>query len=329
MYVSTSRAADGTASVGGYAFDGATQVLDDFRLDLVRGGATVASATGPGFVRLAPAALAAGDALVLTDVTTAASRTATFTGQPTLSAPGCGAAGFSGTREDGSTVDVSAGLGADSVPTVQLFGAGTSFAGSFAKALRTGWSVQAAQARVIDAGFTVFDAVGAVVGGTCPGVAPAAPVVVAPAPVVVAPAPVAVPAAVTDAVPPTASLTMPVLFSRPALAYKALIGGKLTGALTVDEPGSVTQTLYLDDGATLPKATAAADRKKAATVLGTVATKVKAAGTVPVTIKVSKKGRARLRVGQTKLALVTVVRDAAGNARTLPARRFAVLRLKR
>jgi hypothetical protein len=50
---------------------------------------------------------------------------------------------------------------------------------------------------------------------------------------------------------------------------------------------------------------------------------------VKVTIKVSKKGRSRLRAArQTKLALVTTVRDKAGNVRVLAPTRFTVKRVK-
>jgi hypothetical protein len=317
MYVSTARAADGTVSVSGYAFDGTTQILDGFRLDLVRGGMTVATDQAPSFVALTPATLEPGDQLVLTDVVTAATRTATFTGDPTLSAPACGAAAFSGTRDEGSTVDVSANLGAESVPTVQRFGAGTTFSGSFVTPLSTGWVVQAAQARAIDAGFTVFDAVSAVVGGTCPVVGtttPPAPVVPAPAPVP-APEPEA-PAAPAPAPAPVADTLAPVgratIRTTPAAAYKALLAGTFTASVTVNEPGTITQTL-------------AAGK----TVLAKASKATAKAGAVTLKLKLSASGRRRLaKAVTTKLTLTTKVRDAAGNARTLPVRRFTAKRVR-
>ncbi|HWI70886.1 MAG TPA: hypothetical protein VNT55_02955 [Baekduia sp.] len=309
MYVSTAREADGSASVSAYAFDGVTQVMDTFRLDVVRsGGPVVATDTQPGFVMVTPA-LEVGDELVLTDTTTSATRTVVYTGQPALVAPACGAASFSGTREDGSTVDVSSG----GVATVQFFGAGTTFAGAFSHGLAAGATVKVSQARAIDPAFTVFDAVSAVVGDACPvaetpkqtttvpAAAPAASAA-APAPVV----PVVTPP-VADTVAPAGRATVRTPLKS---AYQALVGGTFSSAVAVSEPARITQTL-------------AAGK----TVLGTGTATAAKPGTVTVRVKLSKNGRRRLvRAKTITLVLTTVLRDAAGNARTLPARRFVVKR---
>jgi hypothetical protein len=308
MYVSTARAADGTASVSAYAVDGTTQIFDTFQLDVVRGGVVVATDTQPGFVLLTPA-LEVGDELKLTDTTTPATRTVTYTGRPTLVAPACGAAAFSGTREEGSTVDVSS----DGVPTVQLFGAGTTFAGSFSRALTAGATVEASQARAIDPAFTVFDAVSAVVGSACPvpetpkqtTTVPPPPAAPAPAaPVPAPPVPAVVPA--PDTVAPVGRATVRAVKS----PYRALLAGTFSSTVALSEAGTIRQTL-------------AAGR----TVLGTATAAAARPGTYTLRIKLSKNGRRRLvKLKTAKLTLTTVLRDAAGNARTLPARHVTVRR---
>jgi hypothetical protein len=180
------------------------------------------------------------------------------------------------------------------------------------------------------AGVTVFNDIQRPVG-TC---APAGPGTPTPAPVVVVRVPAApVPqlAPIKDTILPGGRLTLPALLKKPTAAFRALLGGKFTDSVLVSEPGTVTQTLYLDDGAKLPKATAtaAAAKKKKLTVVGQGRATVKRSGAVKVTIKVSKKGRSRLRAArQVKLALVTVVRDRAGNVRVLAPARFTVKRVK-
>jgi hypothetical protein len=320
MYVSTARAVDGTASVSGYAFDGATQIQDSFQLDLVRGGTTVATTQAPNFVLITPAALLPGDQIVLTDTATSMARTATFTGNPTLTAPSCGTAAFSGARDGGSTVDIKADMGAETVPTVQRFGPGTTYSGSFSKALTTGWTVQASQGRVIDADFTVFDAVSATVGGTCPVVTP--PVEPSPEPPA-QPAPIVPPAPVADPAPPAppvASAPAPVdtvaplgrltVRTKPAAAYKALIAGTFTVSVTVNEPGTIAQSLV-----------------SGKTTLAKTSKTLTKAGTVTLRLALSKSGRRRLaKAKSTKLTLMTRVRDAAGNVGTLSSRRFTATR---
>jgi hypothetical protein len=314
MYVSTARAANGTASVSGYALDGTTQIEHTFKLDLVRGGVTAATAQAPNFVLITPAALLPGDEIMLTDTTTAVTRTATFTGNPTLTAPSCGTSAFNGARDEGSTVDIKASMGAETVPTVQRFGPGASYSGSFSKTLTTGWTVQASQGRVIDVDFTVFDAVSATIG-TCPVVTPpvkppAPAPIAAPAPVADptprAPAPPAAPAPI-DTVAPLGRLT---IRTKPAAAYKALIAGTFTVSVTVNEPGTITESL-VSGKTTLAKASKTLTK----------------AGTVTLRLALSESGRRRLaKAKSTKLTLMTHVRDVAGNVRTLSSRRFTATR---
>ena len=260
-----------------------------------------------------------GDEIVLTDTTTMVTRTAAFTGNPTLTAPSCGTSAFSGARDEGSTVDIKASMGAETVPTVQRFGPGTTYSGSFSKTLTAGWTVQASQGRVIAADFTVFDAVSATVGGTCPVVTPPEepPVpetpIVPPAPDALV-APPAPPAPVPPAAPAPADTVAPLgrlsIRTKPAAAYKALIAGTFTVAVTVNEPGTITESL-VSGKTTLAKASKTLTK----------------AGTVTLRLGLSKSGRRRLAGAKsTKLTLMTRVRDVAGNARTLSARRFTATR---
>ncbi|HEV7495531.1 hypothetical protein [Baekduia sp.] len=320
MYVSTARAVDGTVSISGYALDGTTQIQDGFQLDLIRGGVTVDTTQAPDFVLLTPSSLLPGDEIVLTDTTTSATHTATFTGNPTLTAPSCGTSAFSGARDEGATVDVSASMGAESVPTVQRFGAGITYSGSFAKALTTGWTVQASQGRVIDAEFTVFDALSAVVGGTCPVVtppedppAPPAPAPVLPTPPVPDPTP---PASVPSGVPAPADSVAPLgrltVRTKPTAAYKALVAGTFTVSVTVNEPGTVTERLV-----------------SGKTTVATASKSAKKAGAVTLRLALSKSGRRRLaRSKSTTLTLTTRLRDTAGNVRTLSPRRLTATRAR-
>lgn len=320
MYVSTARAVDGTASVSGYALDGTTQIQDGFQLDLVRGGVAVATTQAPDFVLITPPSLLPGDEIVFTDTTTSATHTATFTGNPTLTAPSCGTSAFSGARDEGATVDVSASMGSETVPTVQRFGPGTTYSGSFAKALTTGWTVQAAQGRVIDAEFTVFDALSVVVGGTCPVLtppqdppAPPAPAPVLPAPPVAEPAP---PASVPSGLPALADTVAPLgrltVRTKPAAAYKALVAGTFIVSVTVNEPGTITERLLAGK-----------------TTIATASKSVKKAGAVTLRLTLSKSGRRRLALSKSAtLTLTTRLRDTAGNVRALSPRRFTATRAR-
>jgi hypothetical protein len=329
MYVSTSSAIDAggaaTGHVEGYAVVSGASVSDTFQLDVKRGGVVVATGSGVGYVQLTPFLVAAGDELVLTDVTTTESHSATYTGAPALDASVCGAAAtFSGLRDAGATASVSAALtyGAadarnDVVPAVKVAAGGATFSGSFAKPLTSAWAVTAQEGRSIDAGFSVFSDITRPVGD-CPPV----PVADSPPPVP-APAAPAPPAPVPDLLAPGGKLGALKLTG----ALKALLAGTFADVVTITEPGTVTQTLYLDDGAPLPKATAAAAAAKKPTVLATGRAVAGKPGTVAVKVKLSNKGKTHFKRRTTaKVALVTVVTDRAGNARVLAPKRFIVRR---
>jgi hypothetical protein len=97
--------------------------------------------------------------------------------------------------------------------------------------------------------------------------------------------------------------------------------GKLSNTVVVNEPATVRQGLYLDDGSA-PRALPAAKRKPK--LLGSGSATTARAGRVKVTIKVNAKGRKAFRRGKVRVVLLTSLVDQAGNRRALPARRFTV-----
>ncbi len=347
LYVSTWTDLSGTGAViAGYGYDpdDPAQQEHTFRVDLARAGAVIATATGQGIAAIPDVPVAADDQVTVTDVDTGISRTVPITGRPTLSDAVCGTpTAFSGTRDAGSTVWVSAALddGASARTNVnrvrqQTFsGRGTTFSGSFGITLSPSWVALVSEGRSFVSGVTVFNDVQRRVG-TCPAPGPG------PIPGPGTPGPVGVPtpaspapfvAPIKDIILPSARLTLPASLKRPTAAFRALLGGKFIDSLVVSEAGTVTQTLYLDDGAKLPKASAvlaaAAAKKKEATVVGQGRATVAKSGVIKVTVTLSKKGRSRLRAArQTRLALVTVVRDKAGNTRVLAPTRLTVKRVK-
>jgi hypothetical protein len=117
---------------------------------------------------------------------------------------------------------------------------------------------------------------------------------------------VVVPVPVADTVAPAGRATVRTVKS----VYKALLAGTFASSVVVGEPGTITQTL-------------AAGK----TVVGTGRASVTRPGTFTVRVKVSKSGRRRLaKAKTTRLTLTTVLRDAAGNGRTLPVQRLVVRR---
>jgi hypothetical protein len=346
LYVATwtdtsgAAGADAGAEIDGYGFGDGLGEGDTYKVDLVRAGATIATATAPGFAMISGVPVVAGDQVTVTNVDAGLSQTVPITGQPTLSNTVCGTpTTFSGTRDAGSTLWVSASLddgtsartNVNRVRRQTFFGAGTTFSGSFNIMLSPSWSVYVSEARSFASGVTVFNDIQRPVG-TCagggPGPKPGSPVsVIVQGPS--SPAPSLTPA--KDTILPNARLVLPASLKKPTAAFRALLGGKFTNSLVVSEPGTVTQTLYLDDGAKLPKARAvlAAAKRKKATVVGQGRATVTKSSVVKVTVKLSKKGRSRLRAArQTKLALVTTLRDKAGNTRVLAPTRLTVKRVK-
>lgn len=310
-YVATDRAAGGGATVSGYAVDGTTQVMDDLELSVERGGVAVAGDSGHAFVQLSALSLVAGDTLVLTDTTTSVVRTTTFTGLPTLVAPACDAASFGGVRAAGTSVSVSS----PGVAAVTVSGPGASLASAFSAPLAAGATVKASAMRAVDATFTVFDSVSAVVGA-CPAPEVPAPTVPTPPPaataspaVPAAPAAVALPApAPVDTLAPAGKTTLPARTS--AALYRALRAGTFASSVSVSEPATIRQTLALGT-----------------TTLATTSRTATRAGAFSITFKLSATALRRLAAARTaRLTLKTTLRDAAGNARALPSRTLVARR---
>jgi hypothetical protein len=324
-YVSYQTAIDDHGVVSGYVGAG-NDTTHEVRVDVVRNGGVVASSTNfrGAFLELVPQT---GDQLVLTDTADGTSRSATVDGTPTFDGTVCGTtSSFSGDRAADGTTDVAASVyygrydQRNRFLTGTVTTAGTRFSGTFTEPIGPNYYVSVDQTRKPAPDFTVYSSYSRPVGSTCP-----APAVVA--------TPAAAPAApVADTTKPGGTLLSPAFLSSRSSAYRALLKGVLTSSVSITEPGLVEQTLYLDDGAKLPTATAAAKKAKKAkklTVLGKGRTFASKAGKLSVSVKLSKAGKATVRKAKAKpikLALVTTVRDLSGNTRTLPVKRFVAKR---
>ncbi|WP_196809081.1 hypothetical protein [Conexibacter woesei] len=315
MFVSSSVGADGAGHVEGYAVDLSlatpATINDNLTLDVQRGGVSAGSASGVGYAALPSLALVAGDVVTLTDVDTTEGHSFAYTGAPALALDGLCGGKFTGVRDEGASVSVSAGSsgGGAVAGAVVASGPGTSFAGGFTTPLSGGWTLKASQTVAADPAFTVFADVSAAVTDCPPAVvAPAAPAPVvtpapAPAPAPAAPAPA--PAVARDLVAPTGTLKLKTLN-----AYRALLGGTFADAVTTTEPGTVAQTLY-------------AGR----VVVATGRAKLARAGSAKVVVKLTRSGRSHLRSHRaTPLRLVTTLTDTSGNARVLTPKHFTIRR---
>jgi hypothetical protein len=311
MFVSTSVGVDGSGHVEGYAVDvslATPAAIDDhLTLDVSRAGSPVGTVSGQAYVALPSLAVAAGDVVTLTDVDTSESHVFTYTGAPSFSLDGLCGGKFTGTRDEGASVSVSASsVGGGSVAGATVAsGAGTAFAGGFTTPLSGEWTLKASETRALDTNFTVFsDGSASVADCPQPVVVPVPAAVVTPAPVAT-PAPAPAPAPLRDLTAPTGTLKL-----KTANAYKALLGGTFSDAVTTTEAGTVTQTLY-------------AGR----VVVATGRVKIARAGSATVKVQLTKAGRSHVRAQKaTALRLVTTLTDTSGNARVLTPKRFTIKR---
>jgi hypothetical protein len=279
-------------------------------LDVVRGDVSVASGTGVGYVQLGAFAVAAGDEVTLRDVDTGVSYVATLTGAPTLAVAQCGASKFVGTRDEGATVSIRAGAvgGAVVAPAVVGSDAGTTFAGGITTPLTSAWTLTASQKRVVSGDFTVYSDVGVSVTD-CPAPPPVAVAAVVPV-AVPADVPVAVvatpaPAPGRDVLAPLATLKL-----RLTNAYKSLVRGTFADAVTITEPGTVSQKLYADKA-----------------FLGSGHATAGKPGAVNVKLKLTKTGKSHIsRRKAIAVKLTTTVTDPSGNTRVLKPKHFTLRR---
>jgi hypothetical protein len=95
----------------------------------------------------------------------------------------------------------------------------------------------------------------------------------------------------------------------------------------VGEPGvTVTQAVYLDDGATLPAQAASKRKPRKATLLASGRSVSKAAGPVKIKLRPTKKARSIRRKRTVRVAVVTTLRDPAGNVKRLAVKRLVLKR---
>jgi hypothetical protein len=240
----------------------------------------------------------------------------TYDGRPSLDASVCGTTtSFTGLRLATSTIDR---VGANQPDPAQPDGdplaytEGTAansgddtYGGTFDKAVGPDWVAWASSTDV--AGDVTYNSAVTRTIGDC------APVpAVAPAPVV-APAP--------DTTAPTGRLMAGLPF-RGGIA--ALLDGHAVSTTMVGEAGvTVTQALYLNDGAKLP-ARAAATRKP--TLLASGRAVSKRAGAVRLKLHATKKVATLRHKRTVRVAIVTTLRDRAGNVKRLPVKRVVLKR---
>ncbi|MGD0452629.1 MAG: hypothetical protein ABSB69_03460 [Solirubrobacteraceae bacterium] len=171
---------------------------------------------------------------------------------------------------------------------------GTTFGGSFLAPLALGETVTAVESLETPlAGGAVFDYISedSRPVGACP------PVVVPPPPP-----------------PPPPALQGSVL-TLPHFTILSLLKSGLHDHVTINQPGTVTQDLYLEGG-TLPAFAATRKHHKKpppALLVARGAVVASSAGTVSVSLKLTSKGRLKLKSAKNaKLVLITTLRSASG-----------------
>lgn len=296
-----------TASYGGDIYTGPCYPnCVAMRTEQVRGGVVVPRV--PGGV-----SLQVGDVfrIVRQDNGAVLAQT-TYDGTPALSERTClGQNAFSGTRASDAPVAVRA-YGAfestsldrysprrNNIVRVRVLGDGT-FAGVFDEPLGPGDLIRVAQTAetLIGGVHTTVETTVSRVVGPCPPPPPA----------------------VVDRTPPKSTSFE---LGAASTSVRSFLRFGLTSFVGIDEPGTVMQALYLDNGAKLPAGAAKAKRKPKAVLLGTGRTSSPIAGVVKVVLKPTKAGRSALKGKRSANAvLLTSVRDAAGNTVNLKARKL-------
>jgi hypothetical protein len=105
---------------------------------------------------------------------------------------------------------------------------------------------------------------------------------------------------------------------------RALIAGRATTTVVVGEAGvTIAQGVYLDNGAKLPALIAA---RTPLTLLARARAVSRRSGSITLRLRPTKKARALRHRSRVRVAVVTTLRDRAGNARRLPVRRVTLRR---
>jgi hypothetical protein len=278
------------------------------QVSIVRGGTVIArSRPGNGSTGMSQVPQV-GDVVNLEAPVGAVVDSVTYDGLPSMDPTVCaGSTNFSGQNTLGETVK---GKALALALQIEKYGSsvaesdfqhaqvtmlsGTTFGGSFLIPLAIGQTVTAIESLETPlAGGAIFDYVSESsrpVGG-CP------PVVVPPSP------------------PPPPPALQGSLLKLPHFTILSLLKHGLHDHVTINQPGTVTQDLYLEDG-TLPAFAATNKHHKKpppALLLARGAVVASSAGTVTVSLKLTTKGRLKLRSAKNaKLVLITTLHSASG-----------------
>jgi hypothetical protein len=291
------------------------------QVSIVRGG-TVVARSHPGSGTWMSQVPLVGDTVNLELSSGAVVDSVVYDGLPSMTPTVCaGSTNFSGQNSSGETVK---GEAASLVVQIEKYGSsvkevnpqraqvtilsGTTFGGSFLAPLEAGQTVTASESLETPL------ASGAIFHYTSEYSRPvgACPPIAAPPP----PPP-----------PPALQGTLKL----PHVTLLSLLKSGLRDLVTINQPGTVTQDLYLEGG-TLPAF--AATRKGShhkkpppALLLARGAVVASSAGTVTVSLKLTAKGRRKLKSAKSvKAVLVTTLRTNSGASLTLARRRFSLRR---
>ena len=107
----------------------------------------------------------------------------------------------------------------------------------------------------------------------------------------------------------------------------SLLGGRAVSTVMVGEAGvTVTQALYVNDGAKLPVRAAAKRKMRKPTLLARGRAVSKSAGAVKLKLHATKRARTMRHKRTVRVAIVTTLRDRAGNVRRLRVKRVVLKR---
>jgi hypothetical protein len=295
----------------------------DVVLEVIHGGLVAGQDSGEGGAWVSPGPQV-GDEVVFESPSGTPIARFTYDGLPTLDPTVCaGSANFSGQNSSGDVVEGSYERNVLETPYHQstqpfqkAFGeaqvkslSGTTFGGNFLKPLEIGEDVKAVEslktALASEATYTYTSETERPVGA-CP------PVITPPPP---APPP-----------PPLQGS----LLAFPHATILSLLKSGWHDHVTINQPGTITQDLYLEGG-TLPAfaATSKHHHKKPppALLIARGAVVASSAGSVPVLLKLTAKGRHKLKSAKSvKLVLVTTLRTSSGEKVNLPRRAVSLRR---
>lgn len=276
-------------------------------LTIVHGGIPVSRDIGEGWASLSQVPQP-GDTVTLESPAKTVVAATVYDGLPTIDASVCApSTGFSGTNSSGNTVT---GFYFLRTPKFDPYGhfegmhqaafgeaqvkllSGTSFGGSFLTPLAVGETVGAVESlKTPLAGEATYTYTSET----------QRPVAACPPP----PPPYS---------PPPAPALQGAIAKLLRTSIHALLHGPVHDVVTINQVGTVTQDLYLSNGA-VPAVAAAvkAKRRPAALLLARGQSAASAAGKVTVTLKLTRKGRQRLKkMHKAKAVLVTTLRTSTG-----------------